>query len=42
MFLGVTMEDVRGDTFYLVIGDESGCLTDYSAQEDTSCPSQGG
>ena len=42
MFLGVTVEDVRGDTFYLVTGDESGSLTDYSAQEHTSCPSRGG
>ena len=47
MFLSVTMEDVGSDT-YLVIGDESGCLTDYSAQENTSqrimqsCPSRGG
>ena len=32
MFLIVTMGEVGGDTFQLVIGDEAGCQTAYSVQ----------
>ena len=45
---GSSLQPLWGDIFYLVIEDESGCLKDYSAKEDTSqrimqsCPSQGG
>ena len=48
MFLIVTMGEVGGDTFQLVIGDEAGCQTAYSVQDSTSkriiqsCPSWGG
>ena len=49
MFLGITMQEVGGDTFHPVRDeDEAGCLTAYSAQDSTSqrtvysCASQGG